>query len=174
MEPVRCVGCGAQFPASEGKTHPYMVSSAGCWSTFCALLAREYADPALFAVHPLSVAAYALQHPGERPSRPAIVSVGLSLARLFLLLERGLPPARASFALTQLAEHKSRIQWLEPPASLGAVTVAEVASSAEPAELEAAVRAWARSVLDAWRVHHSVIETWLAYGYVPPDFAHEQ
>ena len=147
-----------------------MVSSSGCWSTFGSVLAREYADPVLFTVHPLTVAAYALQHPGDRPSRPAIVSVGLHLARLFLVLERGLSQERVSFALSQLTEHKSRLQWLEPPASRGSVTVGDVLGSFSPAEHEPAVRAWARSSLDAWQGHHSTVEKWLAYGYVPPDF----
>lgn len=50
--------------------------------------------------------------------------------------------------------------WLEPPAALGDVTVRDVlvATSADAhAEL---VRAWARSVWDAWAEHHETIRRW--------------
>ena len=62
----RCCGCGGRFtdPADED-SHPYMLSSAGCWSACNGLLAREYQDVALFArCHRLTVDAYAVQHPG--------------------------------------------------------------------------------------------------------------
>jgi Family of unknown function (DUF5946) len=170
MELEQCRGCGAKFPASGGATHPYMLSSAGCWATFGAVLAREYADPDLFAVHRLSVDAYAVQHPGLASSRPAMQSIGLHLARLTLQLERGLSAERANAAMVQLAEYKARFHWLEPPASLGAVTVAQVALSLDPLEHAAAVRVWARSALDAWQANGDTrvtIERWLAFAFVP-------
>jgi hypothetical protein len=167
MELEQCLGCGAEFPASAGATHRYMLSSAGCWAAFGAVLAREYADPDLFAVHRLSVDAYAVQHPGLPSSRPAVQSVSLHLARLTLQLERGLSAERANAAMVQLAEYKARFHWLEPPASLGAITVAQVALSTDPVEHAAAVRAWARSALDAWQTHRPTIERWLSFAFVP-------
>jgi len=167
MELEKCLGCGAEFPPSQGATHPYMLSSAGCWAAFGAVLAREYSDRGLFAVHRLSVDAYAVQHPGKQSSRPALQSVGLHLARLTLQLERGLSPERANAAMLQLAEYKARFHWLEPPTSRGTITVAQVAPVVDPAAHEAAVRAWARSALDAWQAHRPIIERWIAFAFVP-------
>jgi hypothetical protein len=144
-----------------------MLSSAGCWAAFGRVLAREYADPSLFAVHRLSVDAYAVQHPGKPSSRPSAQSVGLHLARLTLQLERGLAPERANAVMLQLAEYKARFHWLEPPASRGAITVAQVAPVIDPVAHAAAVRAWARSALDAWQIHRATFEPWLAFAYVP-------
>lgn len=167
-----CPGCGAEFPPFNGATHPYMRSSSGCWAAFGAVLAREYADPTLFAVHRLSVDAYAVQHPGDPSSRPAVQSVGLHLARLTLQLERGLSAERANAVMLQLTEYKARFHWLEPPASLGAVTVAQVAPLADPAQHAEGVRAWSRSALDAWQAHHATVERWLHFAYVPLDNTH--
>ena len=167
MDFEKCVGCGAEFPHSEGATHPHMRSSPGCWAAFGAVLAREYRDPGLFVSHRLSVDAYAVQHPGEPNSRPAVQSVGLHLARLMLQLERGLTPERANAAMGQLAEYKARFHWLAPPVSLGSITVADVALAIDPVAHRAAVHAWARAALDAWQVHHPIIEGWLRYAFVP-------
>lgn len=172
MNLERCLGCGAEFPPCAGATHPYMLSSPGCWAAFGAVLAREYSDPGLFAVHRLSVDAYAVQHPGQPSSRPAVQSVGLHLARLKLQLERGLAPERANAVMVQLAEYKSRFHWLEPPASLGAITVAQVEPALDPLEHQAAVRAWASAALEAWQAHHPTIERWLRYAFVPVGNTH--
>lgn len=87
-----CPGCGARFPAFDGPVHEYMESSAGCWRAFGEVLAREYGNPKLLAIHRLSIDAYAVQHPGGA-SRQAVQSVGVHLARLCLFLERGLGSA---------------------------------------------------------------------------------
>jgi uncharacterized protein DUF5946 len=172
MDFEKCLGCGADFPRCDGATHPYMLSSPGCWAAFGVVLAREYSDPALFAVHRLSVDAYAVQHPGNPSSRPAAQSVGLHLARLKLQLERGLAPERANAVMVQLAEYKARFHWLEPPTSLGAVTVAQVEPAMDPGEHELAVRAWARSALEAWRAHHATIEGWMRHAFIPVGNTH--
>ncbi len=144
-----------------------MTSSPACWAAFGAVLAGEYADRSLFAVHRLSVDAYAIQHPGQPSAPPAAQSVGLHLVRLTLQLERGLTPERANAVMVQLTEHKARFHWLEPPASRGEITVAHVAPAVEPAQHEQAVRAWARSALDAWQSHRTAVERWLNLAYVP-------
>jgi len=172
MDLEKCPGCGAEFPPFSGATHPYMLSSARCWAAFGAVLAREYSDPGLFDVHRLSVDAYAVQHPGNQSSRPALQSVGLHLARLTLQLERGLSPERANAAMVQLAEYKARFHWLEPPGSLGTITVAQVSPLLEPAAHAAAVRAWARAALDAWQPHRPTIERWLTFAFIPVGNTH--
>jgi len=155
-----CPGCGAVFPEVDGPTHPYMESSPACWAAFCEVLAREYSTPELFGIHRLSVDAYAVQHPGT-PSRQSVQSVTLHLLRLLLQLERGLPPERANDAMLALAEQKARFRWLEPPPSLGAVTVADVVPCTEVEAHAAAVRAWAASALAAWLPHRPTLEEWL-------------
>lgn len=158
---VRCPGCGAVFPAVDGPTHPYMESSPACWAAYGVVLAREYGNPALLPIHRLSVDAYAVQHPG-RPSRQSIQSVGLHLVRLLLQLDHGLPAARANAAMLALGRHKHEFIWLEPPVSLGDLTVASVLPRVTPEEHSAAVRAWARCALDAWAVHAPTLERWAA------------
>lgn len=154
-----CPGCHGQFPVQDGPVHAYMEASPGCWAAFGRVLAREYADPALSVVHRLSVDAYAVQHPGQ-PSRQSIQSVGVHLVRLCLFLERGLQPQAANAAMLAAARRKADYTWLEPPASRGALTVADVAS-ADSAEAHARqVRAWAAQMWAVWAPHHATVRRW--------------
>ena len=97
-----CPGCGSRLPAIEGPVHAYMTSSPACWAAFNAVMAREYSDPGLMAVHRLSVDAWAVQHPGDG-SRRAIQSVGLHLARLMVQIEQGLEGEPANTAMLGFA-----------------------------------------------------------------------
>jgi hypothetical protein len=144
----------------EGPTHRYMESTPGCWAAFGAVLAREYSDPACAAVHRLTVDAYAVQHPG-RPSPQSVRSLGLHLVRLCLLLEQGLPEERANAAMVAAAGRKHIFTWLEPPASRGALTVADVVNRPTAEEHRRAVRAWAASAWQAWAAHHEAVRRWL-------------
>jgi hypothetical protein len=141
-----------------------MESSPACWAAYGEVLAREYSDQAYFAVHRLSVDAYAVQHPGH-PNPQTIQSVAVHLVRLCLLLERGLPMERANAAMLKASEREEHYLWLEPPAKLGGVTVAEV-WKAEGAEAHmTAVRHWAESAWEAWSPHHATVKSWLPAGY---------
>jgi hypothetical protein len=136
-----------------------MESSPACWAAYGEVLAREYSDPAYFSVHRLGVDSYAVQHPGhENPQ--AIQSVAVHLIRLSLQLERQLTPEQANSAMVQATLNKARYAWLEPPTSLGEVTVAEVWKAENlDAHIEA-VRRWARSAWEAWAPHHATIKAW--------------
>jgi hypothetical protein len=136
-----------------------MESSPGCWRAFGQVLAREYSDPALLAVHRLSVDSYAVQHPGG-DSRQAIQSVGVHLARLCLFLERGLSPEQANEAMLRIARTKSSMFKLVRPRSLGTITVADVLAAGGPEQHVEAVMAWAGSAWDAWSVHHETVRLW--------------
>ena len=125
MGSTRCMWCGAAFPDVYGPTHAYMESTPGCWAAFGRVLAREYEDRRYFAVHRLTVDAYAVQHPGV-PGRRSIQSVGVHLVRLCLFLERNLSPAMANDAMLAAAKNKAQYHWLEPPGFLGPLTVADV------------------------------------------------
>lgn len=155
-----CPGCGAVFPQQDGPTHPYMLSSPACWAAFGEVLAREYSNPLLQPIHRLSVDAYAVQHPGH-PSRQSIQSVGLHLIRLCLFLEHGLAPERANEAMLMAGRIKHTFTWLEPPSSLGDVTVRNVLQTQSAAEHAAIVRQWASSAWTAWTPYHLLVREWL-------------
>lgn len=165
MIQVKCMGCGASFDDIEGPVHRYMESSPGCWAVYGEVLAREYSDPTYYEVHRLSVDAYAVQHPGS-PSRQSIQSVGVHLIRLCLFLEHGLSAEDANDAMLEAAKLKHTFTWLEPPESLGSITVADVARARTAAEHKQAVRAWAQSAWDAWSSHHDTIRSWLPVGWI--------
>lgn len=45
-------------------------------------------------------------------------------------------------------------RWLDPPRSLGTICVDSVSAASDAADRERRVRAWARSVWEAWADHH--------------------
>lgn len=140
-----CFACGGLFAeAPGGPSHAYMASTPGCWAAYGAVLAREYADPALFArCHRLTVDAFALQHPGDPGERRARQSFWIHGASLWMVLERGRPHAEATAALKRLAAG----EFPAPPPPAGfALTHAEVLA-APLAEHAARVEAWARAAL---------------------------
>lgn len=164
-EPVEiavCPGCGSRLPAVEGPVHAYMTSSPACWAAFNAVMAREYSNPGLMAVHRLSVDAWAVQHPGDG-SRRAIQSVGLHLARLMVQIEQGLEGEAANSAMLGFAARKGDLPGL-PPRAAYALTVAEVVEVEAPDAHAAAVRRWAASVWADWADQHDFIRGWAQQG----------
>lgn len=154
-----CIGCRGRFPRVDGPTHAYMESTPGCWAAYGRVLAAEYQGRAHIDVHRLTVDAYAVQHPG-RPSRQAIQSVGVHLVRLCLFHERGLTAESANAAMLAAARHKADYHWLEPPASLGALTVADVERQDDVASHARAVRDWAAQMWAVWSPHHATVRGW--------------
>jgi len=157
-----CPGCGSRLPAVEGPIHAYMTSSPACWAAFNTVMAREYSDPGLMAVHRLSVDAWAVQHPGDG-SRRAIQSVGLHLARLWVQIEQGLEGEAANAAMLGFAARKAGLPEL-PPRAAYAVTVAEVVEAADPDLHRAAVRRWATATWADWADQHDFIRRWARDG----------
>lgn len=165
MNLVPCMGCGGLFPKIEGPTHRYMESSPGCWAAYGEVLAREYNNPSAYAqTQRLGVDAYAVQHPGQ-PSAQSIQSVAVHLIRLCLLLECGLEMSRANEAMLRATEQKKDLVWLPPPPMRGAITVADVHQTMDPAEHAMRSRQWAESAWEAWTPHHSQIRQWLPAGF---------
>lgn len=160
MKTAPCPSCGGIFPDIEGPVHRYMTSSPGCWAVYGEVLAREYSDPTYFEVHRLTVDAYAAQHPGST-DRQSIQSVGVHLIRLCLFLEHGLTAEKANSAMLAAGKSKHHFHRLEPPASLGDFTTADVAKAESADEHKAAVREWAKVVWEAWTPHHDTIRAWL-------------
>jgi len=136
-----------------------MISSAACWSLYGEVLAREYSSPALKWTHRLSVDTYAIQHPGGT-DKQSIQSVGLHLARLYLTIERNLPPDYINRVAVKLGARKRQFTWLEPPDDRGELTVADVAQARDPLAHRDRVRDWARSTFQAWHRHHALIAAW--------------
>lgn|SRR5271165_2190009 len=146
----------------EGPTHEYMESSPACWSTYSRVLAREYGDRRLLeSVHRLTVDSYAVQHPG-RPSARGVQSVAGHLISLCAVLEEGASSDWATKMIRNVARAKGRFTWLQPPRSMGSITVADVLRTRGAAEHEKKVRDWASSVWAAWSQHHETIRQWFA------------
>lgn len=143
-----CPACGGSFAQMDGPTHPYMLSSPGCWNAYGTLLAREYSDPDLFAsAHRLTVDAYALQHPGDPNDRRALQSVWVHYAALHLAFVDRRPLASIASAMQQLAG--LAYPQLPPAPSRFGLTLADVL--ARPADDHVtAVHAWASCAFDAW------------------------
>lgn len=155
-----CPGCALVGPKVSGPTHPYCLSSPGCWSLYGEVLALEYEEPAYGRLHQVTVDTYAVQHPGV-PERRSIQSVALHMITLCLVLEDGADP-RVGPALHKRLAGRSSFSWLEPPRPNGRITVADVARGArEPAEHLRLVEAWARDVWEAWGDHHRTVRAWI-------------
>jgi len=154
-----CPGCGALVPDTDGPAHPYIGASAGCWAVFCEVLAKEYGEYQYPAIHRLTVDAYAAQHPGT-PSRRSIQSVATHLAGLCLTLEYDLGPEQVTAAMGRILSQRPPFVWLEPPPTLGAQTILDVASARTLAEHEQKVRQWACAVWSAWAANHQTVRHW--------------
>ena len=157
-----CAGCGAVLPASAVPTHAYLGASSGCWAKFGEILAKEFGDRRFAAAHRLTVDAYAVQHPGT-PERRTIQSVAVHLIGLYAALERGFDDARATALIKKAANRSDSFFWLTPPASLGAMTVLDIAAAGDnPDEHVRLVTAWASGAWAAWAPHHDLIRLWAA------------
>jgi hypothetical protein len=100
-----------------------------------------------------------VQHPGTTDRR-AIQSVAVHLISLYFVLERGLTPSEATDKMRHALTDKSRFVWLEPPQSLGDITVVDVVNVTDSIEHETMVKRWARSAWEAWSAHHDQIRKW--------------
>jgi hypothetical protein len=132
-------------------------ASAGCAAIYGAVLAREYESVRLMrTAHRLTVDAYACQHaPGQSPK-----SVGAHLLSLHYAFAAEASPGRGLARMRAFAEGRRAYPRLEPPASRGAMTVADVAGAADDDEHERLVERWARSVWEAWAGHHATVALW--------------
>ncbi len=119
---IRCIGCGALVAGGDDPAHRYIGASPGCWALYGEVLAREYTDPRYGAAHQLTVDAYAAQHPGT-PSPQAIQSVTVHLVGLYIVFRLGRTPQQARKTIQRAVQHKKDFVWLDPPESLGAMTI---------------------------------------------------
>ncbi len=150
-----CPDCGVTLPRADGTAHPYFGASASCWALYGEILAKEYSDPRYMKVHRMTVDAYAAQHPGK-PERRAIQSVHIHLAGLYLVVEKQAPAAFVRRVIAELTMEPD-LCWLEPPDSLGPITIFDVVRARSPEAHETIVTQWARAVWAAWQAHHSIV-----------------
>ena len=147
--PAPCAGCGAVLPGDSG----------GCRRLFEEMLAKEYSDPAYGAVHMLCVDAYSLQHPaGQGPRSCAFHLLSLQMA---LLHDADPTIGRSRSWLQRRMQMVDAVPQLEPPASLGEVTIADIRGPANPEDYAERVWRWAESVWRAWGIHHHWARDWL-------------
>lgn len=163
MKTIACIGCGAQVPDIDGPTHKYLGASPGCWKIYSDVLAKEYGDPEYMKVHRLTVDAYSLQHLGTE-SPQTIQSMNLHLMALCAALEHNVEYDFIPKIMNRrLKEYKDKeiFSWLNPPPSLGSITIVEVAKATTLREHTEIVNAWARDVWQQWHEHHELIEEYL-------------
>ena len=159
---VPCIGCHALVPNVDGSTHPYIGASPGCWAIFGEVLAKEYGEYRYPAVHRLTVDAYAAQHPGTL-ARRSIQSVSIHLISLHLILECNFASPMATEVIRQVLRQRERLVWLDPPPSMGPITVLDVRAARGAAAHERLVWKWARSVWAAWSPHHPTVRNWATW-----------
>lgn len=159
-------GCGSRVPVEQGPTHAYLRAAPACWRRYGELTVqlreRDGVDD-LLSTH---VDCFAAQHvDGADVDLRQRRSVAVHLVALSLHLEHG----TTGRALSRARQRTSAVvlpafgldewPWLEPPARLGRVTVADLhAASAD--ELPALARAWPAEVWAAWHQHHAVVGCW--------------
>lgn len=144
------------LPAGETASYDgYYHASPECWEVYTGVLAEEYNAPALFGrIHQLTVDTYAVQHAGgDHPDK----SVGVHLAGLYLVLERGLMAPQVPPLLQRLAGAVSVWPHFPPPAERAPLTVLGVARSDSAEEHVARVREWGLQVWRLWSAHHGEV-----------------
>lgn len=155
MSLVKCVGCGAlvaDLPESFGPAHRYLGASPGCWQLYTSLTAEKVPD---MTMRGLLADTYMVQHPGVE-SRQAIQSVARHLLGLYCALELKMPFERAVNVMKKAPV--SEFSWLDPPASVGELTVVDLAEAGE--FQPALVRRWAERTWQAWKIHHLTVRRW--------------
>jgi hypothetical protein len=132
---VTCPECGA--PAVDGLS---------CWEQLGAILAWEWQDPELLAVHFLTVASYNLQHPAQFTD--AAIE---GLRDAFIThLDQGMPVAMIRRQVAQVAEGSQRVRKVEadrrPLLRAWPMTIADVYLPHQPSGAVDRVRRWAASI----------------------------
>jgi hypothetical protein len=164
MADVRCFGCGAVVPATDGPVHAYMRAAPGCWALYGSTLEWQYAygaDPQPEVSQGL-VDAYAAQH-ATNTDRRNRQSVALHLVSLCAAFEHSMPADQRRRLIGQLAHREYPV--LQPLVTSFAVTVRDVGDAGD-ADRGDVVQRWARATWDAWEIHHEVVRAWLSEGII--------
>ena len=87
--------------------------------------------------------------------------MAVHLCQLCLIIEEDFSIEHANDAMLAIQKIEGKFRWLEPPASRGRITVADVLAATTPEEHFTRVEAWARTVWATWAMHHATIREWL-------------
>jgi len=159
-----CPQCAVELPDYEGPTHRYFGASPACWAAYGKILEREYSDQAFFKNHRMTVDAYALQHPGDK-SQQAVQSVNIHLISTTLLFKHKAKPGRALAAMRKISAASKKdltlFNWLQPPKSLGKITVIDVLPVTQLEDYLNQIETWAHCAWQAWEDYHSVADAHL-------------
>lgn len=137
----------AGCPGCEGRSG-LLVASAECAAAALVLAEREFSDPAYFAVHRLTVAAYMLQHPDVSSEHAVAVHLGALRGAVELGLDSEANGKRVRWLAGELRRNPPG--RLARPADRGVITVTDVVAAGSADEHCAVVRRWAAAVLAAW------------------------
>lgn len=159
-----CPQCGVDLPDEDGPTHRYFGASPACWAAYGKILEREYADPAFFKNHHMTVGAYALQHPGDK-SPQAVQSVNIHLISTTFMFKYKARPENVIAAMRTISAASKKdsalFSWLKPPQSLGDITVLDLLPLTQLDDHLKHVKNWAHQTWQAWATHHISAETHL-------------
>jgi hypothetical protein len=140
VEVVACPECDA--PRVDGLT---------CWEQLGAIIAWEWQDPELLAVHFLTVASYNLQHPAQFTSE---AMAGLR-EQFIEHLDHGVPVAEIRRRISRTAAGATRVlkpqEERRPVRRQWPMTIAHVYIPDHPQGAAERVKAWAASIRDELR-----------------------
>jgi hypothetical protein len=122
------------------------VDGLNCWAQLGAILAWEWQDPELLAVHFLTVASYNLQHPAQFTD----AAVDGLRAAFIDHLEQGTPVATLRRRVSQFAEGSQRVLKDEserrPILRVWSMTIADVYLPDQPNGAADRIRRWAAAI----------------------------
>ena len=171
MNSEPCPGCKGLFTHSEGMRFRYGTSSAGCWKAFTHLQGYEHDLLQFPPEHRLTVDSYMVQHPqniplqkeldiDERLIAASIQSVAVHLLALYCVLEKNVPFERITHTVMPRSIERTKHPLLEPPESLGALTIADFSPKFSSHEYHTFAWNWARSAWQAWSPYHALVRHW--------------
>ena len=153
-----CPHCNSELAAGEEAGLNGAAWTGSCRADYQALLERERADLRYMRVHPLSVDAYAVQHPGEQSDASAS-RVGMHLVSLYaqLMLDAS---HRDLKQIRRQAAETIEFRWLPPPEMSVQLGVRHALKADSPEAHRERVQAWALSVWRAWHPHSEQVMSW--------------
>lgn len=154
---TRCIGCGALVPTIDAEPTYHKGASPGCWVKYLEFLVYESERYGYPPVHRVTTDCYSVQHPYRHPK--AIRSLNVHLISLCCIVERKYPPARATQVMAGITKgFKERFEWLDPPAAMDEITIADIASTRSLDEYTSRTYEWAEYLWSTWAAHHATIQ----------------
>lgn len=159
---MSCPGCGLPH-VSAGLDRPEdLLASGECAQEYGAAASSFYSDPDLVPLRQYVVDAYACQHP-LRTTRRGVQRTALCLMTLDLVLERGLDVALGPVLHQEMVRTRPHVFVALPAPDLRTgLTHRHLEKAASQQALGLRAHEWARSVWEAWALHHAQVRQWNA------------